>query len=151
MAMAVGRMFTACAVCWLAFQLAGPAALQAASKTMPTKAAAMGRDYASALAVADRFLQAWQSGDNEAGIVLLTARAKAKISRDDLSAFFSASAPSAYEISHGKPLRRGEYEFPVMLLDQSATATGSRHFRRRFSSIVVLRTGNNDWAIDKLP
>jgi hypothetical protein len=25
------------------------------------------------------------------------------------------------------------------------------HAHRRFSSVVVVNTGNNDWAVDKLP
>jgi len=137
----------------LLITLAQPLALPAAPRTAPARSATVGTDYASALATADRFLQAWQAGDVENGIVLLTGHAKEKVSREDLEAFFSGSSPAAYEISRGKPLHRGRYEFPVMLLGcSSAESTGkSSHLRRRFSSLVVLRTGNNDWAIDKLP
>lgn len=134
------------------FQFSGPLAL-AAPRTVPAKSAALGSDYASALATADRFLQAWQAGDAENGLVLLTSHAREKVSRDEIEAFFSASAPAAYEIAHGKPLRRGRYEFPVMLLGSPSPASPpkDRHVHRRFSNIVVLRTGNNDWAIDTLP
>ncbi|MGA7905926.1 MAG: hypothetical protein WCA16_00870 [Candidatus Sulfotelmatobacter sp.] len=120
---------------------------------MPAKSAILGTDYASALAAADRFLQAWQTGDIENGMVLLTGHAKQKISTSDLETFFSASAPEAYEITRGKPLRGGRYEFPVMLLGPSSAVAGAKagHLHRRFSSLIVLHNGNNDWAIDKLP
>ena len=105
-------------------------------------------DYTFALAAANRFLQAWQTGDMENGIVLLTSHAKEKITPDELEHFFSTSAPSAYEIVHGKQLRRGRYAFPVALF--GPTPIKHRH-PRHFSTIVVLNTGNRDWAIDKLP
>jgi hypothetical protein len=44
-------------------------------------------------------------------------------------------------------LKRGRYEFPVVLVMQSP----NNRVRRRFSSIIVLNTGGSDWAIDKLP
>jgi hypothetical protein len=120
----------------------------AASRTTPAKSASLGTDYASALATADRFLQAWQTGDFENGTVMLSNHVKEKVSRKDLEAFFSSSAPEAYEITRGKALRPGSYEFPVMLLSSSSPTS---RFHRRFSSIIVLHTGNHDWAIDKLP
>jgi len=61
--------------------------------------------------------------------------------------FFSNSNPSAYEIERGKMLKRGRYEFPVVLVMQSP----NNRVRRRFSSIIVSNTGGSDWAIDKLP
>ena len=133
--------------CWEA----QPPRLVAASRTAAPRTVIASADYASALAAADRFLQAWQSGDMENGIILLTTHARTEISHDDLQTLFSSSAPAAYEINHGKPLRRGRYEFPVMLFANSSSPAGTARLHRRFSSIVVLRTGNNDWAIDKLP
>jgi hypothetical protein len=104
--------------------------------------------YASALAAADRFLQSWQTGDVETGMVLLTSDAKEKITRNAIEDFFTSAAPSAYEITRGRKLRRGCYEFPVVLLQYSSKNSRGR---RRLSTIVVLDTGNNDWAVDKLP
>jgi hypothetical protein len=103
--------------------------------------------YVPALAAANHFLQAWQSGDIESGMALLTTRAKEKAAADGLDKFFS-SPVSAYEIGKGRFLKRGRYEFPTVLVNG-----GSRngHPRRRFSSIVIVDTGNNDWAVDKLP
>jgi hypothetical protein len=119
--------------------------LAAASRARP-KSSATGADYAHALAAADRFLQAWQGGDIETGIVMLSSDAKNNTNRDELDQLFASSAPAAYEIDHGKLLRRGRYEFPIVLL-----ATSPKRPQRRFSTIVVLNTGNNDWAIDKVP
>jgi hypothetical protein len=142
-------LLAACVVVFV-FQLSKPLSLSAAPRTAPAKSVRPTTDYACALATVDRFLQAWQA---ENGLVLLTGRAKERVSREEIEAFFSASAPAAYEIARGKPLRPGRYEFPVMLLGSPFPASTSkeRHVRRRFSNIVVLRTGNNDWAIDKLP
>jgi hypothetical protein len=103
-------------------------------------------DYVSALAAADHFLQAWQSGDPENGISLLTEHAKKNENPDDLDKFFSAPEPSAFEIDRGKRVKRGRYEFPVVMVSRS-----SNKLHRKFSSIVIVNTSNNDWAVDKLP
>jgi len=104
-------------------------------------------NYAEALAAADRFLQAWQSGDMENGMAILTLRAKQALSRENLDKLFTNEEPAGYEITRGKLLRRGRYEFPIVMVEKSQNA----RVRRRFSSIVVVDTGNNDWAVDKLP
>src|ERR1700722_19044116 len=100
--------------------------------------------YAGALAAADRFLQAWQSGDLENGIALLTRHGKDSASTEMVEQFFSNNNPSAYEIGHGKLIKGGRYEFPVVLIVGDAK---NLRARRRFSSIVVADTGNNDWAV----
>ncbi len=115
-----------------------------AAKTRPAHDIDSG--YISALAIADRFLQAWQAGDTENGIALLTSRAKETATTDGVDRFFSNSTPSAYEIGRGKLLQHGRYEFPVVLVSAS-----NNRPRRRFSSIVIVNTGHNDWAVDKLP
>jgi hypothetical protein len=117
-----------------------------AAKTPP--AAALDAGYVAALAAADHLLQAWQSGDVENGMSLLTSHAKDAASTDVVERFFSNPSPAAYEIERGKLLKRGHYEFPVVLVTGDLKKA---HPRRRFSSIVVVNTGNNDWAVDKLP
>ncbi|MGA9507054.1 MAG: hypothetical protein WBV55_00270 [Candidatus Sulfotelmatobacter sp.] len=124
-----------------------PSELFAASRLSSKRAASLTADYASALAAADHFLQAWQSADPENGIALLTSRTKQATSTDAIEKFFANSAASAFEIGRGKLLAHSRYEFPVVLLDSSKI----RHSRRRSSSIIVLHSGGNDWAIDKLP
>jgi hypothetical protein len=101
-----------------------------------------------ALAIADRLLQAWNGADVENGMALLSNRAKEKTTADDLRTFFSNTDACAFEIGRGKQSGPSSYEFPVTLF------TSPEHnapVRRRISSIVVSRTGNNDWVIDKLP
>ena len=80
-------------------------------------------------------------------MILLTTHAKQVASTDGVERFFSDSGPSAYEITRGKLLKADRYEFPVVLIIGGAKAQP----RRRFSTIVVVNTGHNDWAIDKLP
>jgi hypothetical protein len=104
--------------------------------------------YASALATADHFLQAWQASDAENGMALLSSHAKEAVNRNAVERFFSNSESSAYEIDRGKLLKRGRYEFPVVLV---TVPSKNIHARRRFSAIVIVNTGNNDWAVDKLP
>ena len=120
--------------------------LPSAAKTRPASTPDPG--YVEALATADHFLQAWQSGDIGNGTALLTSHSKENATTEALENFFDGSRLSAYEVGRGKLIKRGRYEFPVVLV--SANEKGS-HARRRFSSVVVVDTGNNDWAIDKLP
>jgi hypothetical protein len=130
--------------------------LPVAAKTQPMPALESG--YVSALAAADHFLQAWQSGDVADGMALLTGHAKETVNSDAIEKFFSGSAPLAYEIGRGKLLKRGRYEFPVVLVSvvsagvvPASSDSKNIHARRRFSSIVVLHSSDNDWVVDKLP
>jgi hypothetical protein len=130
---------------WLCFLSIILSPLLAGSKTLPIPS--IDSSYVSALAAADRLMQAWQADDVEHGMALLTSHAKRSATSDQVEKFFSNEGVSSYEITRGKLLRRGCYEFPVALID-----TGSNHHaRRHFSTIVVVNTGNNDWAVDKLP
>lgn len=113
-----------------------------------SRSSALDAGYVPALAAADHFLQAWQSGDVESGTALLSSHAKGAVTSEGVETFFSAPVHGGYEIERGKLLKRGRYEFPVVLVME--TAKGART-RRHFSSIVVVNTGNNDWAVDKLP
>jgi hypothetical protein len=106
-------------------------------------------DYIPALATANRFLQAWQTQDHEAGLLMLTDAAKQHSSEDRMDAFFSSGADAAYEIARGKKVRTGRYTFPVTLFpSHSGTA---RYERPQKSEILVVRTGKDEWAIDRLP
>jgi hypothetical protein len=107
---------------------------------------ALGPGYVSALSAANRLLQAWQSGDVENGMVLLSSHAKEAATTEVVEQFFSNPSASAYEIGRGKLVKRGRYEFPVVLVTGN-----SKKLRRKFSSIVVVNAGNDDWAVDKLP
>jgi hypothetical protein len=71
--------------------------LPLAGKTPP--GSAPGPGYSPALAAADHLLQAWQSGDVENGMALLTSHAKEAATTDVVEQFFSNARPSAYEIA----------------------------------------------------
>ncbi|SRR6266567_970232 len=101
--------------------------------------------YSSALAAANRFLQAWQTQDHETGIIMLTDSARQQTSPELLQIFFSPGAQAAYEIAHGRRINPGEYIFPVVLFGVSDKS------RPHFSKIVVTRAGKDDWAIDRVP
>jgi hypothetical protein len=111
-------------------------------------AAGLDPGYVSALAAADHFLQAWQSGDLENGTALLSSHAREVATTDVVEKFFANPVSSAYEIGRGKLLKRGRYEFPVVLVTE---ATKNIRTHRHFSSIIVVNTGNNEWSVDKLP
>lgn len=101
----------------------------------------------AALATADHFLRAWQTGDLETGLLLLTDAARRNTSEESLRSYFSAPLLRAFEVHRGKTLRAGRYSFPVVLLETPEPTRA----RRRYSDIIVINTGNNDWAVDKLP
>lgn len=101
--------------------------------------------YVFALATANRFLHAWQTGDLETGMVLLSDHVRHSQDPEKFEQFFSGDADCAFEISSGQG-NRGRYRFAVVLV----TTAGAR-VRRRFSEIIVVNTGKNDWVVDKLP
>lgn len=116
-----------------------------ARKHTPAPAAPLDPDYVFALATANRFLHAWQTDDLETGMVLLSDRVRHSQGPEKFEQFFSAGADRAYEIARGQG-RRGRYRFAVVLVTTSGT-----HVRRRFSEIVLVSTGKNEWLVDKLP
>lgn len=109
------------------------------------------RDYVAALATADRFLHAWQTQDEESGLLLLTDRVRRRTDESALQDFFSASrARSSFEIARGKKLAPGRYQFPVSLFEGQSETT-RRWTRPQASTLIVVKAGKDDWAIDKLP
>src|ERR1700686_2141645 len=105
--------------------------------------------YASALAAANRFLQAWQNQDHETGVLMLSDIAKQSSSEDRLEAFFAAGHDAAYEIARGKKIKAGCYAFPVALFTSVNGISDAARPQR--SQVVVVRVGDGEWAIDKLP
>jgi hypothetical protein len=104
-------------------------------------------NYIAALAIANRFLGAWQSNDQAAAIPLLTNHAKELSTEEGIDKLFSGSATRAFEIPHGRALRPGRYSFSTVLLETDDAG----NTRRRFADFVITNTGKNDWAVDKLP
>jgi hypothetical protein len=104
-----------------------------------------GPNYVAALATANRFLHAWQSNDLESGMVLLSDGVRRAHNADQLENFFSVGSDRAFEIARGSG-HRGRYSFPVVLLTQQGAK-----LHRKDSTVILVNTGKNDWAIDKLP
>jgi hypothetical protein len=122
----------------------------AASKTKNFPSLAVpDRGYASALAAANRFLQAWQNQDRETGLLMLTDIAKQNSSADRLEIFFSSGYDAAYEIARGKKLKAGRYAFPVTLFTSHSGTTKAGRPQR--SEIVVVLAGKHEWVVDKMP
>jgi hypothetical protein len=94
--------------------------------------------YVFALAAANHFLHAWQTADAENGMVMLSDHIRHTQNPDQLEQFFLNATDRAFEITrgHGHP---GRYSFPVVLVT------------RRYSEIILIETGKNDWVVDKLP
>jgi hypothetical protein len=106
-------------------------------------------EYVSALAVANKFLYAWQSQDEEAGLLLLTDTVKKTSTEDKVEAFFTSAPIATYEIGRGKKLKPGLYAFPLALYSSAPGREKLCH--PRYSLLNVVKTGKEDWAIDKLP
>lgn len=103
-------------------------------------------DYSSALATANRFLEAWRNQDHETGMMLLTDGAREHTSRERLQQFFSSRPNAAFEIHHGKRVNSGEYVFPVVLFGFTDPPS-----HPHLSKIVTTQVAPDDWAIDRLP
>ena len=137
--------FAAC----LFFLMVFPAApVWAGAHSHPAKAADLtDPGYVFALAAANQFLHAWQTGDTEAGMVLLSDALRHSQDPDKVEQFFSNAKDRdrAFEITrgHGRP---GRYSFPVVRV----TPRGA-HLTRKFSEVVLVESGKNDWVVDKLP
>ena len=109
------------------------------------KSAGTDPGYVLALGTADHFLHAWEAGDLETGMVLLSDRVRHTHSADTLEEFFLAGQDRGFEIMRGSG-HAGRYRFPVALLTRQGTAT-----RRVATEIILVSTGKNEWAVDKLP
>ncbi len=103
------------------------------------------KGYVLALATANRFLHAWQTGDLETGTVMLSDHARHFQTAESLENLFSRGADRAFEINRGK-CDRGQYRFPVVMVSGE-----NNHVRRKFSEIILVNIGQNDWVVDKLP
>lgn len=101
--------------------------------------------YVSALATANRFLHAWQAGDLENGMLLISDGIRQSQNADKFEQLFSTTNERAFEIHTGYG-HRGRYSFPVVLL-----APKGARVTRRSSEITVIDAGKNDWVVDKLP
>jgi hypothetical protein len=111
----------------------------------PKPAAISDPGYVLALAAADSFLHAWKIGDLETGMVLLSDRVRRTQNPETIEQFFSADQERGFEIMRGSG-HAGRYRFPVTLVFKQGNAA-----RRVVSEIILVNSGKNDWAVDKLP
>ncbi len=121
-------------------------------------------DYVVALATANRFLQAWQTGNLADGMVLVSDGIRHSQNAAQLEQFFSSATDRAFEIGAGRR-NRGRYSFPVTLVSlkeaagmagaasskSGSQALSGRVLSRRTSEIILVNAGKNDWVVDKLP
>jgi hypothetical protein len=130
--------------CFLTVLLAAP--VLAGSHSHPAKHdVPTDPGYVFALAAAGHFLHAWQTGDLENGMVLISDGIRHSQNADKLEEFFSSGTQRAFEVSRGHG-HSGFYTFPVVLMTLHAA-----HITRKASEIVLIETGKNDWVVDKLP
>jgi hypothetical protein len=101
-----------------------------------------------ALAAADHFLHAWQTGDTSKTAWFMLSDGHPPFARapTNWNSFSPAATDRAFEITRGHG-HQGRYSFQVVLV----TPRGSSHVTRKFSEIVLVETGKNDWVVDKLP
>jgi len=104
--------------------------------------------YVFALAAANHFLHDWQTGDAENGMVMLSDSLRHSQGADRVEEFFSNATNRAFEITRGKG-HAGRYIFPVVLV--TPRGSSSTRITRKFSEIVLIDAGKNDWVVDKLP
>jgi hypothetical protein len=134
------------AVCFFLLTIFLSTPLFAKSHTRPARQEAPSDPgYVFALAAANHFLHAWQTGDLENGMVQLSDSIRHSQNADQVEQFFSTGKDRAFEIARGRG-HPGRYAFPIVLL----TSRGS-HVTRRSSELILHETGKNDWVVDKLP
>jgi hypothetical protein len=118
-----------------------------AGRHRATAKSASGADpgYVLALGTADRFLHAWETGDLETGMVLLSDHVRRTQNAERIEEFFSAGEERGFEITRGAG-HKGRYRFPIVLVTREGNTV-----RRVSSKIILVNTGKNDWAVDRLP
>ncbi len=122
--------------------------LAAKTKRSSKSANSTDSEYVSALATANRFLHAWRSEDHEAGLLLVSDDAKSRTSEDRFEKFFEpgGNVQRGFQVGQGAKVKAGRYSFPVKLYERNA---GQSHVRT--SQLLVVKSGGDEWVIDRLP
>ena len=103
-------------------------------------------EYLSALATADRFLGAWMNDEPDLAESMLGQPRDTE--ERDIETLLIRPCPCAFELRHGKRIRAGLYEFPVVLFGPPA---GNRRISVKLSSIIVSRAVDDQWTVEKIP
>jgi hypothetical protein len=143
----LSRAFQIATMIAIAIPFASSVPTLASAKKHKAPAQPTDSNYVACLSIANRFLAAWQSNDQAAAMPLITTRAKEQSTEEGVDQIFSGSSDRAFEIARGHLLRPGRYQFSIVLLQ----ADDSGHTRRRFAELIIITTGKNDCAVDKLP
>lgn len=109
--------------------------------------------YIAALAVADEFCHAWMRRDEAAGRSLLTRRFVMQYpDRQIRDAIVGEANPrhAAFEITGGKKVTEGRYQFSVRLFFRYAGMHGDRIESPRDRIVVALRE-DGSWGVDEFP
>lgn len=102
-------------------------------------------EYLSALATADRFLGAWMNDEPDLAESMLGQPRDTP--ERDIETLLIRACPCAFELQHGKRIRAGMYEFPVVLFGPPA---GNSRISVKLSSIIVSRV-DDQWTVEKVP
>ncbi|MDA2931462.1 hypothetical protein MYX84_16205 [Acidobacteria bacterium AH-259-O06] len=113
------------------------------------------QDYVLALSTANKFLSAWQTRDQAAGLSLLSPSLRSRDSEDELRLYISGlSNPyhASFEIGPGEQLPDGRFAFEVRLYEHyRGQRIQERRLRPTPSRIVLIQIGPEDWLVDQLP
>lgn len=114
---------------------------------------AFDQDYVLALTVADQFMFAWATRNQDDGLALLSPRLKNKFPEDYFRYYLTGlSNPhhQAFEVGRGKRLPSGAFSFPVTMYEhysgQKETVAHPKPL-----AIVVIQSGPESWLVDELP
>lgn len=102
--------------------------------------------YLLALATADRFLGAWMNDEPDLAESMLGQPRDTP--ERDIETLLIRACPCAFELKHGKRIRAGVYEFPVVLYGPPA---GNSRISVELSSIIISRTADDQWTVEKVP
>lgn len=111
------------------------------------------QDYVLALGTANRFLCAWLSRDQEAGLKLLSSAVRTTYSEDDLRLYLAGlSNPhhAAFEVGVGRRLTPCRFAFPVRLYEHYS----GEKWRKKLPvalQMVVVKTDEEEWRIGEVP
>jgi hypothetical protein len=124
-----------------------------AQKARARAADAIDQDYILALTVADQFMYAWATRNQDDGLALISPRLKNKFPEEYFRFYFSGiSNPhhQAFEVGRGKRLPSGEFSFPVSMYEHY-TGQKENVDRPKPLTIVVIQSGPESWLVDELP
>ena len=110
-------------------------------------------DYLAALAIADRFCEAWRAGDVGVGRMLLTRRLIRQHSDQRINDAIAARGNprhEAFEIFDGQRLADGRFAFRVRLFLSYAGQSGQR-IETPVELIIVAPGEDGQWRVDGFP